>query len=257
MRRKLTQLPPLSIFLFFTLIWTACTTENEPTPELNGKAYFPLVVGKTLAYDLDSMTYTRTSTNQVKIDTNRWQIRETIVDTFKNSLGETVFRIERSEKRRGATETFKVKSVFSTVFTNGYFLRTEQNLRFIKLPSTFIQNTTWDGNALNDPSVKLDVIGEVLEPFSKRWTSEVKTLDKAEKIGTFDFKEVATVQATTDPKIFTELRAYTEKYAKGIGLVFREFKVLDTQKIGPDFANVAWEKKAEKGFIVRMTVTGY
>ena len=101
-------------------------------------------------------------------------------------------------------------------------------------------------------SIKLEVAGEILEPFSKKWTYEILSYGKAEKIGTKDYADVLTVQAQSDPKILTEKRYSLEKYAKGIGLIYREIKILDTQKLD---ATIAWEKKAQKGFIVRMTRT--
>ena len=75
---------------------------------------------------------------------------------------------------------------------------------------------------------------------------------KAEKIGTKDYADVLTIQAQSDPKILTEKRYSLEKYAKGVGLVYREIRILDTQKLD---ASTAWEKKAQKGFITKMTRT--
>ncbi|MEL6865958.1 MAG: hypothetical protein AAFP19_16145, partial [Bacteroidota bacterium] len=64
------------------------------------------------------------------------------------------------------------------------------------------------------------------------------------------FDSVATIyQADNENAI--ELRYSIEKYARNIGLVYREMRILDTQAIVDD----PWEEKAQKGFIIRQQIT--
>ena len=113
-----------------------------------------------------------------------------------------------------------------------------------------LEKTNWDGNIFNDPSVKFIIAGELLEPFSKKWDYQIESFGKSETIGGRVFEDVLTVSGKTDVKILTETRSLVEKYAKGVGLISKELKILDTQKLD---ANVAWENKAEKGVIIRQT----
>jgi hypothetical protein len=235
---------PLSIFLF---LFISCGENVTETFEQKGKDYYPLSIGKSITYNVDSVIYDPQSNGIVKIDTTYWQFRENIVDTFRGKDGSLQYKIERSERRKGATN-WVVGKVLSTSINAQNVLRDEDNMRFVKFPITFIEKTTWDGNIYNDPSIKIVIAGELLELFSKRWDSQIESFGKSETIGGKVFDDVLTVVAKTDPKILTETRSTIEKYAKGVGLVSREFKVLDTQKFD---ANVAWEKKAEKGVIIR------
>jgi hypothetical protein len=59
-----------------------------------------------------------------------------------------------------------------------------------------------------------------------------------------------------DSENLIELRRSRVKYAKGIGLVYRELWVLDTQCI-EQCDGKPWEEKAEKGFILSQTITAH
>jgi hypothetical protein len=242
----LSKLIPLSIL---ALSLNSCGENVTETFEQKGKDYYPLAIGKSITYNVDSVIYDPQANGIVKIDTTYWQFREDIVDTFRNKDGSLQYKIERSERRKGTTN-WAIGKVLSTSINTQNVLRDEDNMRFVKFPITFIEKTTWDGNVYNEPSVVLVIAGELLLPFSKKWDSQIESFGKSETIGGKVFADVLTVVAKTDPKILTETRSTIEKYAKGVGLVSREFKVLDTQKFD---ANIAWEKKAEKGVIIRQT----
>ncbi len=252
MRKTSTKHPLsiLAIFGLFSLIMTACgSNESETLPNL-GKEYYPLAIGQNATFDLDSVIYDPLPTG-TKIDTYRWQAREVLSDTLRSKAGQLTYVIDRSIKT-AASLSWTPRETFGTSLTSDYALLSENNLTYIKFPTYFNVGTNWDGNTLNDVATKLDVAGEILEPFSKKWIFEVVSFGKAEKVGTKDYPDVLTIKAQSDPKILTEKRYSLEKYAKGVGLVYREIQILDTQKLD---ATIAWEKKAQKGFITRMTRT--
>ena len=239
---------PLSILTFF--IVSCGSNEVETLPEL-GSVYLPLSIGKTTIFDVDSVIY-RQEIKQgfVKIDTNSWQIQEVLQDTFRDSEGNLSYRIDRFERKKG-TLNWNVTKVFSTALTQKYALRNENNLRYIKFPNYFKEKTVWNGNIFND-TVKIVANDDILELFSKQWTFTVLSFGKSEKIGNKLYEDVLTVQSQIDPKILTEKRFVLEKYARGIGLVSKVEKILDTQKLD---GNIEWEKRAEKGFIVKQTIS--
>lgn len=243
----------LSVVLLSFFVASCGKNETETLPDL-AKDYFPLQIGKTLTYDIDTVFYDPQPGNTVKIDTFRWQIKEVFVDTFKDATGLLTYKIERSERRRGDTSKYEVRKIFTTALSENEVLRTEDNLKFIKMPRFLGEKTTWDGNVYCDQSLIIEVAGERMGLFSKKWNYEVLTLGKAEKVGTKDFTDILTIRAQSDTRILTEKRYNLEKYAKGIGLVYKEQHILDTQKLD---ANTAWEKKAERGYIVKQTITSF
>ncbi|MDZ7880926.1 MAG: hypothetical protein U5L45_24840 [Saprospiraceae bacterium] len=238
----------ISVF-FVVLSVVACgKNETETLPNL-GKEYFPLSIGRTAVFDLDSIIYDPITLSVSRIDTFKWQAQEILSDTFRSKSGNLSYVVDRSIKAKNGTEWIP-RETFSASLTMQYALLSENNLSYIKFPNFFDVGTTWDGNLFNDIATKFDVAGEILEPFSKKWTFEILSFGKSEKIGNKDYTDVLTVQAQSDPKILTEKRYSLEKYAKGVGLVYREIEILDTQKLD---ATIAWEKKAQRGFIVKMT----
>ncbi|MEN9613298.1 MAG: hypothetical protein RLZZ628_4112 [Bacteroidota bacterium] len=238
--------------LFFLFFCLACSKNETETLSKIGAEYYPLTIGKSITYQIDSIIYDTLAQN-VKIDTYRLQAKEVLKDTFRNLLGQLMYRMERFE-RKNDSDTWDIKNVFSAQLTDNQAIRLENNMIFLKFPIPVFEKQTWDGNVFIDAGLKILVAGETIEPFSKKWTFSTESLGKSEAIGNKNFTEVLTVKAQTDPKVLTEWRYQLEKYAKGIGLVYREVKILDTQRLD---ANIAWEKKASKGYILRMTVLSY
>ncbi len=248
-------LRPLIIifFHFMALLSFGCGKNETETLPKSGKLYYPLNLGKEMIYDVDSIIYDPQSTGIIKIDTFSWQIKEVLKDTFKDNSGEVNYTIERYSRFKG-TQNWALENIFTSAITEQYALRTENNLRYIKFPTVFGVNTKWDGNIFIDPAIKIMIAGESIELFSNKWTYQVESLDKSEKIGDKSFENVMTVLAQTNPAILNEKRYTLEKYAKGVGLVYREQKILDTQKLD---AGVAWEKRGEKGFILVQKVVSF
>jgi hypothetical protein len=244
------------IIVFFcltALISVGCGKNETETLPQKGKFYYPLNLGKEMVYDVDSIIYDPQPNGFIQIDTYKWQIKEVLKDTFKDNTGLTQYQVERYSRFRGS-QNWTLENVVTSALTEQYALRTENNLRYIKFPTVLGINSKWDGNVFIDPAVKILVAGESIELFSSKWTYQVESLDKAEKIGDKSFENVMTVLAQTNPNILNEKRYTLEKYAKDIGMIYREQKILDTQKLD---AAVAWEKRAEKGFILVQKVVSF
>ena len=244
----------LFILLIFPIILSiGCgKNETETLPKL-GKEYYPLQIGKAVTYEVDSIIYDPISNGVVKIDTFKWQVRELLVDTFRDKSNVLNYTIERYLSPRGL-QNWKIESVLTAALSDNHALRKENNILYIKFPTTFGAKTNWDGNIYIDPSVKMIIAGETLEFFAKKWVYQVESYGKSEKIGDKTYEDVLTVTAQSDAKILTDKRYTLEKYAKGFGLIYREQKILDTQKLD---ANIAWEKKAEKGFILTQKAVSF
>ena len=245
---------PLSIGMLLCL-FVGCKTENDTLPIAAGKEYYPLQIGKAWVYNVDTVTYDPDGGvgGRLKVDTAYWTIREVMTDTFRDASGILNYKIERYERPRDSAK-FQIARVFSAAVNDVATLRTENNLKFLKVPLQVLDKQTFDGNVYIDESLIIIVAGERVGLFSKKWNYDVQSIGKPEKIGTKDYADVLTIRAQSDPRILTEKRYNIEKYARGIGLVYREQHILDTQKLD---ATVAWEKKAEKGYIVKMTAVGF
>ena len=95
---------------------------------------------------------------------------------------------------------------------------------------------------------------EVIEAF-KGWEYLVNELDVPSSVNNFSLDSTSTISYANSENVI-ELRSAKEQYAKNIGLIFKEYKILDTQCIS-DCIGMTWEEKAEQGFILRMTMIDY
>lgn len=226
-----------------------------------GYEYFPLGVGRVWEYEVDSIIY-RSAGNSIAADSTRTFAREIIVDTFTDNAGNLLYRAERFE-RPSDTLPWQIRQVFTLSRGERQAYRTEENLRFIKLPFPLREGDTWDGNAFFDPSLTVFIAGEGIRMFNA-WSYRVLSLGVPQILGAFSFAETITVQNADSRSNLIELRVATEQYAKGVGLISRQFDILDTQcrvccngDIGGVCQALPWEAKAEKGFSLRQRLIYY
>ncbi|MEM9850041.1 MAG: hypothetical protein AAF847_19275 [Bacteroidota bacterium] len=242
----------LTILAFSTLLLFACQEETLPAAELNaGYDYYPLEVGKYITYQVDSILYDPTDGRIVR-DTSSVQMRESITKSFPNESGVMLYEIERAE-RQNEQEAWEVKDVYSTYRTDFQAVRTEENLRFLKMVFPLNRGNNWEGIDF-DKDIIVEIAGEEVEIF-KNWESVVTKVNEPLSIGNFSFEETTTVELARDTNSI-ELRSAFEQYAKGIGLVYREISVLNTQQIGVD-ESVRWETKAEQGFLLYQRIIDF
>ncbi|TAK36940.1 MAG: hypothetical protein EPO28_12845 [Saprospiraceae bacterium] len=236
--------------ILLLLVLSCKKTSDGYDPDF-GYQYFPLGVGKYWVYSVDSTIFDPTGNSLISL--SHRLVKEEITDTLHDISGNPLYKIERFE-RQADTLPWQITKVLTQSIIDNKALRTEDNLRFIKLPFPLRKNDQWDGNAYFDPSIIVTVAGESMEMF-KDWSYKVEQVDEPENIGSYSFPAVATIRQANNENLI-ELRISKEKYAKGVGLVYRELWILDTQCIEP-CTGQTWEEKAEKGFILKQTIIAY
>ncbi len=209
--------------------------------------YFPIAIGKSITYQVDSIIYDPTE-SIVLVDTNRVYIREVVVDTFRDEVGALIYRIERYQAYDSNFD-WEIKDVWSASISDTRAERFEENLKFVKMVFPVTDGDIWDGNVFIDETTIFSIAGESIEIF-KSWFYEVLSVDEPEEIGDFAFDQVTTI-SQADEENLIERRYSIEKYAKGVGLVYREMEIYDTQEIDE---TIPWVDKADKGFKLVMVV---
>jgi hypothetical protein len=132
--------------------------------------------------------------------------------------------------------------------------RTEGTFRFVVMPLFFNEKTAWNATVFINPDTEISVADEKMTPFSKRWSALVQSLGKKDTVNGKIFEDVMTSRAQTPTSITNEKRLLFEKYVKNVGLVYRELHILDTQNLD---AAIPWEKRAQRGFILKMSVISH
>lgn len=252
---------PLAVIFFAAVCCWHCAKPAElpfgPADPSAQYAYFPLQTGKYIEYTLDSIVYDFGSGGGMVRDSTRILVRETVADTLRDNTGQLVYRIERFERPHDTLPWQFRENIFAAR-TATQAIRTENNLRFLKLVFPFDRSSNWNGNLWIDQYREIEVAGERIQPFIN-WRYEVDSLDMPAQIGDFPFDSVLVVTEVDETNAI-ERRLSRVKYAKHVGIVFREQWILDSQycnQIPPpaDCLAKPWTEKAEKGYILRQIIS--
>lgn len=225
-----------------------------------GHDYFPLEVGREFVYQVDSIIFDEGPRGTI-IDSVRTYFREVIAGTLLDNAGNIVFRVERFVREK-PDSPWEIQKVWTAFRTEQQAFRTEDNLRFISLIFPPREGKSWDGTAFIDEFTNVDVAGDPVQVFLG-WQSRLSAAGLPLTVGDFSFPETVTVDVADFETTIGIRRGY-EQYARGVGLVFREWVVLDTQcraccgdTSSPLCASLPWEEKAEHGFILRQQLVSF
>ncbi|MBK9723207.1 MAG: hypothetical protein IPO78_16645 [Saprospiraceae bacterium] len=243
----------LHFLLILLLIYfiTSCT-KNETEildPASFGYDYYPLAIGKSWTYQTDSIFYSLKGT--VEMDSTTSFIREEIVDTMRNSVNALVYRVDVFHAVDSSLGWELISSSF--IEKNQYQLnKVENGLTFIRLVFPVQLNKSWNGNSMISSKTSIEVNGEILEPFDN-WYYSYKYLNKSETLAGKIYASVCKVVEVDEENIIAKRYSET-KYAKEVGMIFRELWLLDTQNTN---TNIPFRNRAEKGFILRQTLVNH
>ncbi len=239
--------------LSLNLLWSCQSDTEDPIdPSVYGHEYFPLEIGKYRVYQVDSIQFDIGNNNLPETDSSRFYIREEIKEVIEGVEGEQVYRIERY-RTESLDEPWSIMDVTTETRGVNQAMRTEGNLRFINLIFPMREGITWDGNLFLPDDIIVFVSGEAIEMY-KNWSYEFLSVDQQESVEDLTFSDVATVQQANDENEI-EFRWSQEKYAKNVGLIYRERWILDsyckyTGDTGPCIG-LDWRTKSGRGFIMR------
>lgn len=248
--------PVSSKFRFFVLffvvsfgvVFTSCKDEIDPR-SLSGfeQDFFPLEVGKYWEYQMDSVTY---AIGGSIVDSTVSYIREEVSDIFIDATGDTIARIDKFWKRN-ISDDWEVQKALTSTISGNQAIRTEDNLRLIKMVLPPSIGSRWDGNAFIDPFQDIRVGGELVKVYKDWDDAEVTDRQASVTLNGSSYNDVVTVVLTNSESII-ELRYAKEQYAKGVGLISAEYMILDTQCNGCE--GKTWIERAEQGFTLKQVL---
>ena len=231
----------LPVFILF-----ACAKKNELLSTVSLNEYYPLQVGKFISYNLDSTVFINFNTRDTVV---RYQVKDSVDAKLTDNLGQPAYRIIRYV-RKDASRSWTPNNTFMAVQTPNSIEFVENNLRFIKLVLPIKQDYTWKGNRYLtfDPYPSYGFSSA----FMDGWDYTYRDVNSSLIVGGLNYQNILTVaerdETLGDPKIagtsYAEKTYSIEKYAKNIGLIYKEF--------------IHWEyqgnNKSFKGFGVKLTI---
>lgn len=234
-------------FAFLTIICLTTLVCQEPAvPNLKTEGFYPTQLNNQWIYELDSVTFDVGPTGIFQRKSSSY-LREIVQDTFTDGTGALAYLItsEVSGHQDGPWQ-YSGLAIVQPKF-NG-IEKVEDNLRFLKIKHPVKAGVKWDGTSYFDPRLRVMVEGEPIEIY-KNWSSTYAQVDYLANHGGIDYPQAIKITlAESESKI--ELRKGFEVYAYGVGLVYKELQIMETQNI----SNLPWEQKAEKGFILKQTL---
>ena len=210
-------------FLLTALLfsYSACKKTTETLDTVALSAYYPLSVGKYITYNLDSLVYINFgASSQVR----KYQVKYVTDAQITDNVGRPSFRIIRYS-RKTAANPWIADATFFVTNTGNTIEFVENNLRYQKLKSPVRNEYTWKGNSYID-SYSLNSNLKYLSD----WEYTYDSVHVKSTVGTFTLDSTLKVNQRDeiignpgDANSYSEINFGMEKYARGIGMVYRRF----------------------------------
>ncbi len=211
---------------FLSLLFVSCKKETDNFTTIPARDYYPLQIGKYITYDLDSTVFTNFNQN---LTVRHYQAQYKIEDQTTDNLGNPGFIVNRY-LRADSSKPWAIDNVFTVYPTGKSIEYIQDNLRFIKLMSPVTEGFSWKGNSYlaYDPYRSYVFANPA---FMEDWNYTYENVNQPLSINSKDFESTITVlevsDSTGNPAIsgteYAEKTYSIEKYAKDIGLVYKDF----------------------------------
>ena len=211
------------IFIICGLAFAACKKQNDTFSLVTVADYFPLKAGKYITYNLDSSIYINFGTKDTVI---KYQVQDRVESQITDNQGRDAFRILRFI-RQNATQPWTANNTFMAIPSNNSIEYIENNHRFLKLVAPLKEGYSWKGNSFIDTySIYSDV------KYLDDWSYVYDSVNFPITLGTIRIDSTVKVKQRDeflgqDPHLagtqYAEKNYSVEKFAKGIGMVYKEF----------------------------------
>ncbi len=220
--------------LFLAAFLFSCTDKKETLDVEPLNNYFPLQVGKSITYRLDSTVFTF---NGTRIETHKYQVKHTVLQEV-NSDGQKSFIVQRVLNNETATGSWVNNGTYLVTPYQKKIEVTTDNLRVTSLQGPLRAGFSWKGNSQLpfEPYKQLfdfSLIGYSMNSWNFSYTGygdETIEGQNYNNVWTVEQNnEVLNMPPTANTEVATK-EVSVEKYAKGIGLVYKDYQMYEYQK---------------------------
>ena len=223
------------ILASFLLVFafTACENSKEEFVTETYEAYFPLQIGKSITYRLDSLVFTQSGS---LIETHKYRVKHTIQSEITDAQGRKAFLVNRLINNETGTGPWLKNGNYIITPLADQVEVSENNLRVIKLHNQFKKGFSWKGNtylplAPYRPAYDMDAGSEM-----NKWQFEYSNYGDTTVNGQ-QYQNVWTVSQNDyvlnipppTPGSIGVKEVGKEQYAKGIGLVYKNLEIYERQ----------------------------
>ena len=221
-------------FLIAAILLTSCGSKKADLMLTTTADYAPLIKGKYITYELDSMIFTNFGT----VEAHRfYQAKYEVIDSIRDNSNRLAYQIRRSLRSipaagGTATTNFVPELTFSAINTGTTFEFVENNQRFIKLAMPIKSFYSWKGNAYINLTTP-NFAGVPNSYFLDDWDYTYEDVDGPSPINfpgfnilntvTVNQRDISTNLPVTGTTNIASKDFAKEIYAKNIGMVYRQF----------------------------------
>ncbi|MFT3827312.1 MAG: hypothetical protein QM731_25515 [Chitinophagaceae bacterium] len=190
--------------------------------------YMPLQVGKYIIYRLDTLKFINNQKDTIVSS----QAKDLVAEAITDNLGRPAWRIVRYGRPLNSTDdnAWTPINTFTATYADHKLEFVEDNLRFVKLHEPFREGYSWLGNSYlpyTPYGAQYDFSND--EDIQK-WNYTFEELNASVDINGKTYDSTVTVTQIADsnnvPIVYPQGIAYNnywvEKYAKNIGLVYKQ-----------------------------------
>ncbi|HLK31169.1 MAG TPA: hypothetical protein VKT28_21495 [Puia sp.] len=209
----------ISLFTLVIFISSACKkTSSTPSEKLTD--YLQLKAGSTITYRLDSINYISPGT----VETITSYLVKDVVDTLTtDNLGRASWRVFRYITDTAQSQPWTNLETYFITPAESSVEFIENNLRYIRLTAPLEAKFSWQGNSLiNTYTPDYNYLSS--------WNYTYESIGSSYNVIAGNIPGALVIQQTnsfvgdtTDTSIFSEKIYSGEVYAKGIGLIYKDF----------------------------------
>ena len=227
----------LSRYCFILLLSIGILSCEKQTEDFETESLSEFVLtqpGKYITYRLDSTVFTNFGRN---VEVRRYQVKHVVDAAITDNLGRPSYRIYRYITDSLATESWKPNGSYFITVLDDQVEVIEDNLRVIKIHQPFRDGNSWKGNRYL-PTEPYDGYynfsnDDNMEDWEYYFDGPVSSFNT----GAMELNDVYTIVGAdesfnlpiTDPSSYAAKTLLVERYAKNIGLVFKEYAMWEHQ----------------------------
>lgn len=236
-----------SLFLF------SCNEKEElVTDQISD--YVPLAAGKYITYRLDSLVFTNFGRN---IEVHKYQVKHQVDALITDNLGRPSYRIFRFVRDSAGTQPWQANGSYFITVLSDQLEMIDDNLRIIKMHLPVKDGFSWKGNRYlpADPYGPLFNFNndDAMADWDFYFDGNASTFSYQGN----NYTDVVSVEQVDEefnipivnPGAYASRSRVVDKYAKGIGLVY---KVLELWEHQPNEGNPAGPYKTGFGITMWM-----
>lgn len=230
----------LSLFTAgFLFSLTSCEKETEELALEPVSDYLPVAIGKYITYRLDSTVFPNIGRN---VEIHRYQVKHVVDAQVTDNLGRPSFRILRYLRDSIGTQPWVNNGTYFITPLADQVEVIEDNLRFIKVHFPLKLNNDWKGNKYLSSNPYESVFTFNNDDGMDDWDYNIEEFDEALSIGGQTINKVYTIfhidelsnapvsnPPVINPAVYGSRTLSTERFAKDIGMVSRDYVLWDYQ----------------------------